>query len=1137
MSSEQELSLNPIVDTDTQASPAQPLSTGPAVRLIPPPNAISARSWNQTFPQQGRYLVTGDAGSGITSFLVDTVVNCIDQGVKPDSILVIAASKESGSRLREELALRMSASSTASQDTEHNANTKASADFVATSSLVRSVHSLAFALLRTTVQEEIRLITGAEQDAVIRELLQGHIISDGKNSPQSSIWPEEIHEALGLVGFARQLRDFLLRAIEREQTPDSLLQLGEQYDRPMWTAAGHFLREYEQVMSLAGVHSYSAAELVSEVLDHPEITASHPWEVIVVDDAQLLDPTSGKLINRLAESASLVVVGGDKEQAVFAFRGASTAFMDSFSADATIDLGTSLRTPPPACVAVTESENTQRNVIVDLIRRRHLDDGVLWQDIAVIVRSAGDIGAIRRTLLSAGIPVHINPTDVVLKEQRIVEAVLLGVKALTQPLTNSELEDFMTGPVGGADPVGLRRLIRALRRWQPNVRGMDSLREIIATLNVPESLLEKLNDYERSILQRVVTIISDGRVALEKHGTAEEVLWAIWAATGLSNRLRNVSLRGGATGSQADRDLDAMMALFDAAGDYSERRPGARLEQFIEHISEQELPTGVRDRRTAAPDAVSILTAHGAVGQQFDTVVVVGAQEGQWPVFGETGSLFGQEELIDYLDHGITPGTPVSHLSDRLAEERRLFHVATTRHTHRLAVVAVDNPVGEEVLELSRFVEEFALPASSRRNVVADKIKAEKKQQLDAWFLAEGMGVKLPAENPAASVLVPAEEKPDEQEKDSGLSKVLEPLSVSVLAVSHFVAHLRRIVCDEKAQEHRKVQAARQLARLAAEGVPGADPDSWWATKTIAEEPQLPPRDSLSPSRIEALLRCPLKAMLSDVVERGESKFHMNAGSVAHAYLEALGRGADEKEAKQTTLSAYAQLLDGPNWVRENRLAEFERLLDRIVEWLSKSRKSFELLGVEVPVDVEVPLDSYIENAAHANHVPQLGDVELRSGNSGAETIRIRGTIDRLESSIGDSNTVHIVDLKTSKNALSQAQVSDNAQLKAYQLALAHGKIIETHTGKRIVTAEAEDALLRDGASLVYPATDSVGITVRSTAAASEEQLGEFALQLPNVLEEMKGPRLRAQVNDECKHCRLKSICPARSEGEVTTNE
>ncbi|MFH0412104.1 PD-(D/E)XK nuclease family protein [Corynebacterium sp. L4756] len=1038
-------------------------TTDPQVRLVEPDDDITKRTWDIPFPTDGSYVIRGHAGSGLTSFLADTVLNHIENGASADSILVVAASKESGALLREDLTTRLAAGND---------------DFVAEASMVRSVHSLAFALLRQDSEEDIRLITGAEQDAVIRELLQGHVDTG------AGAWPADIRPALGYVGFARQLRDFLLRAIERQQTPDSLIELGKQYSQPMWSAAGKFLREYERVMALSGIHSYSAAELVTQVLLRPHLTDNHPWETIVVDEAQLLDPTSGELIRRLAATAKLVVIGGDPDQAVFAFRGATTDFLETFPAEHHIELHAGQRAPEPACVSIVDSERTQRDVLADFIRRRHLDDGVAWKDIACIVRSSGDLGPVRRTLLAAGVPVHINPTDVVLSEQRLVSAILLAVKALDTniQLTNSEIEDLFTGPIGGADPVGLRRLIRALRRWQPELRGMDMLRDIITRGVIEPDLAAVLNDYELSTLQHTVDILNAGREVLG--GSPEDVLWAIWSKTGLANRLLNSSLRGGATGSQADRDLDAMMALFDAAGDYSERRPGASLEAFTEHIVEQELPTGVRDRRTAVPDAVSILTAHGAVGREFDTVAVIGAQEGSWPALGETGTIFAQEELIDLIDDGIDPNTPVNNISERLVQERRLFHVATTRHTARMLIVAIDNPDGDEVAEPSRFIDEF----TPRRNLIDTIARAARQEAFRAGRMIEEMGLT----------------KPDTEEPAVELETELDPLQVSVLSISTFIAKMRKFVGDKEASESEKAQAARQLARLADAGVPGAHPSTWWATRTVAEERSLADNPRLSPSRIEALLTCPLNAMLANAADNASEQYHLIRGNLAHAFLEALGRGVDKDIALEETVAAFEQIQTSPQWKRKHEREEFERLLQRTHQWVEDTRGVLELVDVEVRVDVEA-----------------------------APGVRISGYMDRLERALTEDQGLRVIDLKTGSYKPSDEETSEHPQLLAYQLVLAHGLLSTGDNGTRVLSGKGEE---RDGATLVYPGTSTNKIATAEQARKDDEQLAEFAEKLPPLLDELRGPRVTAQLSSECERCPVISICPVHTEGKVTTD-
>mgnify|MGYP001940191037 FL=1 len=92
---------------------------------------------------------------------------------------------------------------------------------------------------------------------------------------------------------------------------------------------------------------------------------------------------------------------------------------------------------------------------------------------------------------------------------------------------------------------------------------------------------------------------------MRHHGTVEEVLWSAWNATGLADSWRVASLRGGVAGAQADRNLDAMMALFDAVSDYIDRVPTATVANFVRYIREQELPSLPRIRTLHTTDAVS----------------------------------------------------------------------------------------------------------------------------------------------------------------------------------------------------------------------------------------------------------------------------------------------------------------------------------------------------------------------------------------------------------------------------------------------------------------------------------------------------------------------------------------------------
>ncbi len=202
--------------------------------------------------------------------------------------------------------------------------------------------------------------------------------------------------------------------------------------------------------------------------------------------------------------------------------------------------------------------------------------------------------------------------------------------------------------------------------------------------------------------ERVARLLALAREAARR-GSAEDVLWAVWAASGLAETLRAASAAGGMRGSAADRDLDAVVALFHAAATFTDRLPPGAPRLFLDSLSGQEIAGDTLAERAPRQDAVRILTAHRSKGLEWDVVAVSGVQEGSWPDLRLRGSLLGAGELADPVpDDGTRAASVMARL---LAEERRLFYVAVTRARKRLIVTAS----GEESDERpSRFLAELA---------------------------------------------------------------------------------------------------------------------------------------------------------------------------------------------------------------------------------------------------------------------------------------------------------------------------------------------------------------------------------------------------------------------------------------------
>ncbi|NBM16056.1 UvrD-helicase domain-containing protein [Streptomyces sp. GC420] len=284
-----------------------------------------------------------------------------------------------------------------------------------------------------------------------------------------------------------------------------------------------------------------------------------------------------------------------------------------------------------------------------------------------------------------------------------------GVGAPEEPvnapwLTVETALDLLTSPLGGMDPADLRRLGRALRdeeRAGGNRVPPPSDELLARAVAEPERLVAHDPAYARGA-QRLGRLLREAREVLERGGTAEEALWALWNGTPWPARLERAALRGGAAGRNADRDLDAVCALFETAARAEDRTGGRGALNFLEEVDAQDIAADTLSGRAVGSDAVQLMTAHRSKGLEWHLVVVAGVQEGLWPDLRRRGSLLEADRIgRDGLAEPLGPGA-------LLAEERRLFYVAATRARERLVVTAVKAPA-DDGDQPSRFLTELGV--------------------------------------------------------------------------------------------------------------------------------------------------------------------------------------------------------------------------------------------------------------------------------------------------------------------------------------------------------------------------------------------------------------------------------------------
>ncbi len=1061
----------------------------------------------------GPLLVLAGPGTGKTTTLVESVAARVNRGADPARILVLTFSRKAAVELRDRMAARLGA---------------------ARGPQATTFHSYCYALVRAhqdadLFADPLRLLSGPEQDVTVRELLAGQLDLE-KEGLAHVRWPDELRSCLTTRGFADEVRAVLARSRELGLGPDALAAFAARTGRPDWSAAAQFLAEYLDILDVQGVLDY--AELVHRAVllaERPEVAAelAGRYDAVYVDEYQDTDPAQVRLLHALAgnrgrgedpSGGRTLIAFGDPDQSIYTFRGADVNgildFPDTFrradGGPAPVGVLTTSRRSGAGLLAATRlltrrmpltrlpgdtvrahrdlhavrdggrvetytypTTSTELENIADLLRRAHLEDGVPWQEMAVLVRAGGrSLPAVRRALTSAGVPLEVDGDDLPLRHEPAVAPLLTALRtvataALHHRPVETEAEDqpeagptswldtetaltLLTSPLGAMDAADLRRLGRALRDEEraAGIRVPAPSDDLLArALAEPERLVTHDPAYAHGA-QRLGALLRKARELLHGGGTAEEALWILWNGTPWPGRLARAALRGGAGGRNADRDLDAVCALFDTAARAEERTGGRGALNFLEEVDAQDIAADTLSRRTARPDAVRLMTAHRSKGLQWRLVVVAGVQEGVWPDLRRRGSLLEADRIgRDGLAEPLTPGA-------LLAEERRLFYVAATRARDRLIVTAVKAPA-DDGDQPSRFLTELGVEP---RDVTG---------------------------------------------------RPRRPLAVAAL-----VAELRATTVDPAASAALREAAAHRLARLAAltddEGqplVPAAHPYRWWGL----EEPTrsaVPLRDrdqpvTLSGSALDQLANtCALQWFLGrEVKADAPATAAQGFGNVVHVLADEVASSrtpADLDVLMERLDSVWNGLAFDAPWKSEQEKDQARAALERFLHWHVLDR------GGRTPTASEYDFDVTLEAGEYA--------------------VRIRGSMDRVEQDA--EGRAYVVDFKTGKSAPTKDEVAAHPQLAVYQLAVREGAVDEVFDGRRPEPGGAELVQLRQ------PAPKKEGGDAFPKVQAQEPLAGEWVSDLlataaGKVLDE----RFTPTTGTHCAHCAFRASCSAQPEG------
>jgi superfamily I DNA/RNA helicase/RecB family exonuclease len=618
---------------------------------------------------RGPLLVEGAPGTGKTSVVRERFARVIEAGADPERVGLVVRSKPARGAARRWLLDRLSRPLPGMK--------------------VMTVHGLAHHVMSQLFgsigyERPPEVLTSMDQFSRVQELLAGEEAAD---------WPA-YGGMLPLRGFADQVRQFLLRSQEALLSPDQVEAKADEAGISGWRELARFYRRYLDVLhdndevDFAGLVNQAAAAL--SAAGSEATGADAPFDHLLVDDYQEATFAEEALVVRA--SARSLVVAGDADSHIFSFQGTTDrpirTFLSTLPVAEHVVLATTHRGAARSYAGWAGPHTSEENAAVAReLRRIHVEEGVPWSDLAVVVRrDEGHVGGLLRALDDAAVPRMTPRGGLSLMAEPATFPFVLALKWLARPEERDSLaEGILTSDLVRLSPAAARGAVRAATSTGSTPRAALAATEGLSPLEAAEvaAVREALDQAEPLA----------GRSVLD-------AFRALWRRLPYACRLVEEAERS----SQGQRDLDAVLAFSEAVGRAGERAD-ASVHAFLELLEGGREGPGLADvPGERSVDAVRVLTAHATAGLEFDSVLVVGATEGNFPSLARPEPMFDLAAL-----EGPISQSERNRL--RLADERRLFHVVATRARRRVVFTASD-PHGEATVltARSRFVSALGVP-------------------------------------------------------------------------------------------------------------------------------------------------------------------------------------------------------------------------------------------------------------------------------------------------------------------------------------------------------------------------------------------------------------------------------------------
>ena len=587
------------------------------------------------------------AGAGKTRVIAHRILEIVKRGVPPQSILAITFTNKSAGEMRERVVSILQSEKVVDGKKEPGLAAGLQGNAAPNSFLPRrnspfvsTFHSLGLLIIKENAQA-----MGFKHTPIIYDRADSlrEVKSGLKRFGEEGIEPRTV---LGRISTQKG------RGLSVEEFAQSAMTHQDQVVASVW-------REYAKALASEGAVDFDDLLLLPMRLlqENFAVRAKYQerWKYIHIDEYQDTNAVQAQMTELLVGPERNICAVGDIDQTIYGWRGALIEniihFERTYPGGTSVMLEENYRSTQNILAAANEviKKNTGRpeknlftkNAEGELISiygaldegdeaafvartiKEALRDGKQPRDFAVLYRANFQSRALEEALLKAGVTYQVLGTRFF--ERKEVKDVLSFIRAGLYG-TTADFERIANVPPRGVGKVTLQKIREGKAHELKGAVG-----EKVAALN------------------RLLGRIKEATGKLKP----SELIHFVSIETGLERAFKDDKLEG------AER-LENLRELGALAARYDEMLVGEGLEAFLESAALQSDQDEMKDDANAA----RLMTVHAAKGLEFDTVFIVGLEEGLFPYARADES--------------------ASESAKSEEEERRLCYVAITRAKKKL---------------------------------------------------------------------------------------------------------------------------------------------------------------------------------------------------------------------------------------------------------------------------------------------------------------------------------------------------------------------------------------------------------------------------------------------------------------------